>query len=241
MLGFPLAIRKNNASDCQILPDYTAVFLSRPNVKANTVTIHDAGVRIGRIAARALAVFGLLVLLIIFSPFVSWYAIRLAGPWSSERGEVLVVLSAEEPNSGVMGAGTYWRCFMALLYYREHPYRQILVSGKASAAGMRDFFVFNGIPAERILVEDRSTNTHENAEYAAEMLAGAPEPIVLVTSDSHMFRARSCFAKAGVRVSASAAPDVVKRAGNYGSRLELFISEMRETASIVYYWYRGWI
>lgn len=190
---------------------------------------------------RFLATIGLLFLLITFTPFVSWYAAQLARPWSSERGEAMVVLSAEEPNSGVMAVGTYWRCFMALVYYREHPYDRIVVSGKDSAPRMRDFFVLNGVPADRILAENSATNTHENAEFTAPMLAGIQGPIVLITSDIHMFRARRCFAKAGVQVSTPAVPDVIKRAGSYSARLELFIGEVRETASIVYYWYRGWI
>jgi uncharacterized SAM-binding protein YcdF (DUF218 family) len=106
---------------------------------------------------------------------------------------------------------------------------------------MRDFLVFNGVPAERIRVEDNSVNTHQNASFTARMLAGQAGRIVLLTSDSHMFRARRCFAKEGVTVAASAVPDVLKRAREYGARPELFIGELRETASIIYYWYRGWI
>jgi uncharacterized SAM-binding protein YcdF (DUF218 family) len=196
---------------------------------------------LGRATVRLLAAIGLLFLLVTFSPFVSWYAAKLARPWSSCHGDVLVVLSGALPNVGVMDASTYWRCFMAVLYYREQPYKQIIVSGKDSAPGMRDFLVFNGIPADRIRVEDRATSTHENAAFVAPMLAGANGRIVLLTSDSHMFRARRCFAREGVSVAASSVPDVVKRAGEYSARPQLFISEVRETASIVYYWYRGWI
>ncbi|MGA2715696.1 MAG: YdcF family protein [Bryobacteraceae bacterium] len=211
--------------------------------------VRDIGRRLWRAAVRLLATVGLLFVLVTLTPFVSWYATKLARPWSSYRGDVLVVLSGSEPNVGVgfgpnvnvMDASTYWRCFMALLYYREHPYAQIIVSGKDSAPGMRDFFVFNGIPADRIRVEDKATSTHENAEFTARMLAGTTGRIVLLTSDSHMFRARRCFVKEGVGIAASAVPDVIKRAGDYSARPQLFIGEVRETASIVYYWYRGWI
>lgn len=201
---------------------------------------NPAGV-LARATVRLLAAIGLFFLLVTFSPFVSWYATKLSRPWSSYRGDVLVVLGAADPNGDIMDASTYWRCFMAVLYYREHPYRQIIVSGKGSAPGMRDFFVFNGIPADRIRVEGQSTSTRENAEFTARMLAGANGRIVLVTSDSHMFRARRCFAKEGVNIAASSVPDVVKRAAAYSARPELFMGEVRETASIVYYWYRGWI
>jgi uncharacterized SAM-binding protein YcdF (DUF218 family) len=201
----------------------------------------DLGGMIHRAASRLLAAIGLLFLLATFSPFTVWYATQLARPWSSYRGDILVVLSAAEPNVGIMDASTYWRCFMAVLYYREQPYKQIIVSGRDSAAGMRDFFIFNGIPADRIRVEGDATSTHENAVFTARMLAGATGRIVLLTSDSHMFRARRCFAREGISVAASAVPDVVKRAGDYSARPQLFIAELRETASIVYYWCRGWI
>ena len=208
--------------------------------------VGNLAVRLRRTAVAILAGIGLLFLLITFSPFVSWYATRLARPWDDYHGDILVVLSGPAPNIGtgnvpMMDPGTYWRCFMAVLYDREHPYSQIVVSGRDSAAGMRDFLVFNGIPSDRIRLEDRATNTHENAAFTAAMLAASKGHIVLLTSDSHMFRARRCFAKAGLNVAASAVPDVVKRAENYGSRTQLFLGEVRETASIVYYWYRGWI
>jgi uncharacterized SAM-binding protein YcdF (DUF218 family) len=203
--------------------------------------VGEIGVRLYRTAVKVLAAIGLLFLLVTFSPFVSWYATKLARPWSDYQGDVLVVLSAAGPNVGMMDASTYWRCFMAVLYYRERPYEQIIVSGKGSAPGMRDFFVFNGIPADRIRVENQAASTHENAEFTARMLTGVTGRIVLLTSDSHMFRARRCFAKEGVSVAASAVPDVVKRAADYSARPQLFIGELRETASIAYYWCRGWI
>lgn len=203
--------------------------------------IRDISGGLWRAAVRFLAALGLLLLLVVFSPFVSWYATKLARPWSSYRGDILVVLSAAGPNVGMMDASTYWRCFMAVLYYREHPYRLIIVSGRDSAPGMRDFFVLNGIPADRIRVEDQAANTHENAVFTARMLAGTTGRIVLLTSDSHMFRARRCFAREGVAIAASSVPDVVKRAADYSARPQLFAGEMRETAGILYYWYRGWI
>jgi uncharacterized SAM-binding protein YcdF (DUF218 family) len=90
-------------------------------------------------------------------------------------------------------------------------------------------------------VEEDAKNTHQNAAFTARMLAGTTGHIVLLTSDSHMFRARRCFAKEGVKVAASTAPDVLKRAGDCGARTQLFLGELRETANLVYYWYRGWI
>jgi uncharacterized SAM-binding protein YcdF (DUF218 family) len=201
----------------------------------------NPGTRLYGVAIKLLAATGLLFLLITFTPFVSWYASQLARPWSTDEGDVLVVLSAAAPNSAVMDISTYWRCFMALVYYRQHPYRQVIVSGKDSAPGMRDFFILNGVPSDRIRVEDQSTNTHENAEFTARLLAGNPGHVVLITSDFHIFRARRCFAKAGIAVTTPAVPDAIKRSADFAARPELFVTELRETASIAWYWYRGWI
>jgi uncharacterized SAM-binding protein YcdF (DUF218 family) len=211
--------------------------------------VHRAGsvaARLRRAAVGLLAGVGAACLLVAFTPFVSWYASILARPWADPRGDVLVVLSGPAPNLGVgnvpmMDPGTYWRCFMAVLYDRQRPYSLIVVSGKDAAAGMRDFLVFNGIPAERIRLEENATNTRENAVFVARLLAGTRGRIVLLTSDLHMFRARRCFAKEGLAVAPSAVPDVQKRAQDYGARPELFLGEVRETGAILYYWSRGWI
>jgi uncharacterized SAM-binding protein YcdF (DUF218 family) len=194
-----------------------------------------------RAVVRFLALIGLLFLLLTFTPFVYWYATVLSRPWNTPRGDILVVLSGTDPNSAVVGITTYWRCFQAMVYYREHPYREIVVTGKNSAPGMRDFFIFNGVPADRIQIEDQATNTYENAKFTAALLKNTSGNVVLVTSDYHAFRARRAFRKAGLNVSASGVPDITKRSSEYFARTQLFATEMRETAAIVYYRCRGWI
>jgi uncharacterized SAM-binding protein YcdF (DUF218 family) len=203
--------------------------------------LRTAGRRLYRVALGFLAITGLLFLLIAFTPLVRWYATWLSRPWNPVRGDTLVVLSGDDPNSGVMGISTYWRCFMALVYYREHPYKEVIVTGKDSAQGMRDFFVLNGVPPDTIRMENQAVNTHENAQFTAPLLSANPGRVVLITSDFHAFRARRSFAKAGIPVWTSGVPDVTKRSAEYFARPQLFLAEMRETAAIVYYWYRGWI
>jgi uncharacterized SAM-binding protein YcdF (DUF218 family) len=58
-----------------------------------------------------------------------------------------------------------------------------------------------GVPAEAILVEDRSLNTRENALFSFELLrARQIRRILLVTSATHMPRAAAVFRKAGFEV-----------------------------------------
>ncbi len=60
-----------------------------------------------------------------------------------------------------------------------------------------------GLPRDRLILEDRSRDTHENALYAAELLKPKPgERWLLVTSAWHMPRAIGCFRKAGFEVTA---------------------------------------
>jgi uncharacterized SAM-binding protein YcdF (DUF218 family) len=59
-----------------------------------------------------------------------------------------------------------------------------------------------GFPAQRILTEPDSRNTHENAVFTRRLLEGRHmEPIILVTSAFHMPRSLGCFRAAGVPVT----------------------------------------
>jgi uncharacterized SAM-binding protein YcdF (DUF218 family) len=197
--------------------------------------------RIRRLAISFLAAFGALVLIVTVTPLVSWYAQVLASPWQGAQGDVLIVLSAAGPNFGVIDVSDYWRCAYAVLTYRDHKFSHIVVSGKGIAPGMRDFLVFNGVPAQSVIVENESGSTRENGVYTARLLRDMPGRKTLLTSDSHMFRARRVFQKLGVDVVPMPVPDIAKRANNWSLRWGLFIAELKETAAIVYYFVKGWI
>jgi uncharacterized SAM-binding protein YcdF (DUF218 family) len=56
-----------------------------------------------------------------------------------------------------------------------------------------------GVPPEKIVVEGRSRNTRENAEYSAEVVkAHGWSRLLLVTSAAHMPRALGCFRAVGL-------------------------------------------
>lgn len=74
---------------------------------------------------------------------------------------------------------------------------------------MRKWLMEQGIPADRILSEDRSVNTIENIANAKRILdATAPEgyTTAVVSSGFHLFRARHLMAQAGLDPVAVAAP-----------------------------------
>lgn len=88
----------------------------------------------------------------------------------------------------------------------RHPEAKIVIAGGPAAlvqqepealAGKRFFEAF-GVASERILIDDQSRNTEENAQFAKE-LAGVTDgqSWLLVTSAFHMPRAVGLFRKAG--------------------------------------------
>ncbi|MCX4691315.1 YdcF family protein [Streptomyces sp. NBC_01408] len=70
----------------------------------------------------------------------------------------------------------------------------------AEARAMADWLIAQGVPAEHIALEDRSTTTEENMRFSREIMA-AQDPAyrcVVVTNNFHAFRAAMLARKAGV-------------------------------------------
>ncbi len=95
--------------------------------------------------------------------------------------------------------------FDAVALARRYPVAKlVLVGGGSFPFGYSDaratlqFVVDQGIAPARILVEEKSRTTHENAVYAKELVRPAPgETWLLVTSAYHMPRAMGTFRAAG--------------------------------------------
>lgn len=98
----------------------------------------------------------------------------------------------------------------AVLIARAFPDAKIVFTGGASEIFMRSpsgasavggFLEAAGIPAERIVLEDRSRNTYENAIETGKLVDPKPgEHWLLVTSAWHMPRAVGTFRHAGFDV-----------------------------------------
>jgi uncharacterized SAM-binding protein YcdF (DUF218 family) len=201
-----------------------------------------------RLLTTALASLGALVVLVTFTPLVSWWASALAGRWSDPCGDTLIVLSGAPTQGGVSGQSTYWRSVYAVLAYRKCGMRKIVLTGgnvdpngPPVADSMAEFVESQGVPPERVVRETRSTSTRENALYTQPLLANSASPPVLLTSDFHMFRARRAFEKLGIVVQPRPIPDALKRATTWRGRWPAFLDVASETVKIVYYYARGWI
>lgn len=104
----------------------------------------------------------------------------------------------------------------AVEYLKENPNTVVIVSGGqgpdeiiAEAEGMRQYLMDAGVDGERILTEDKSTNTRENLAFSAELIDRESSRTVIVTNNFHVFRAVKIAEKQGYRAEGLAADSVV--------------------------------
>jgi len=77
---------------------------------------------------------------------------------------------------------------------------RIVQRGYTESESTRDFLAEIDIPADDIIVETQSRNTFENIQYTKQILDSLQysEPVLLVTSATHVPRAMACARKAGL-------------------------------------------
>jgi uncharacterized SAM-binding protein YcdF (DUF218 family) len=199
-----------------------------------------------RAIGRFLAGLGLLFVMVTVTPVDIWWVRALAGPLQPASGKVLIVLGGTVNDYGTVGGSSYWRCVYAAHHFRDGGFQQVVVSGgqiegSSVSGAMADFLVCLGVPRAAISAEARSENTRENALYTKELLGNDSRPMVLVTSDYHMFRASRCFRKVGLNVLTFPNPDVAMRAKHWRGRWPAFLDLVQESVKIAYYFVRGWI
>jgi len=139
---------------------------------------------------------------------------------------------------------------------RRYPRARIVFSGgngsllfrQGTEAGYAlELFLSFGIARERLLLEDQSRNTIENAVYARDLAAPKPgERWLLVTSAHHMPRAVGVFRKAGFAVEAypvdfrtRGGEDLFRPFASVGDGLRRTDTAMREWAGLAIYWLTG--
>lgn len=109
--------------------------------------------------------------------------------------DYIIVLGAQVRKDGPSVALRY-RLDAAIDYLNENPSTVCIVSGGqganepfSEAEGMSEYLVKNGIEKNRILLEDKSTNTVENIRYSKELMELSYSNVGIVTNNFHMFRA----------------------------------------------------
>lgn len=139
---------------------------------------------------------------------------------------------------------------------RYYPHARILYSGGNGGLIIRDgneadfalkLFESFGIDRARIIVEDRSRNTMENAVFSKQLAAPKPgEHWWLVTSAYHMPRSMGAFRAAGFEVEAHPVDfrtrgwiDAVVPFGAVGDGIRRTDTAVREWIGLAAYWISG--
>lgn len=139
---------------------------------------------------------------------------RFAG--SARPGaDYCIVLGAQWKTSGPSDV-LRRRLDRAAEYLKENPATVVVVSGGqgrdemiSEAEGMRQYLVNAGIEEERILMEDKSTNTRENLAFSARLIDMENSRTVIVTNNFHVFRAVKIAEKQGYQAEGLAADSVI--------------------------------
>lgn len=117
---------------------------------------------------------------------------------------------------------------------------------RSEAAAFRDAIVKLGVPAGRVLVEDRGLTTREEAQLIKPMLvARHVDRIVLVTSPGHLPRALAAFRAVGIDAVPSASRVPIRGDAPFSfwpDRRALIASDeaVYGYVSALYYRLRGW-
>jgi len=94
----------------------------------------------------------------------------------------------------VIGGGQHERPLRAAKLFKEHAAARVIITGAGDDQINRRLLIANGVPARAIEIENKSTTTRENAEFAGKLLrAENVHSAILVTSWYHARRAEKTF------------------------------------------------
>ncbi len=195
---------------------------------------------LGRWLHRTLAIVGLVTILVIATPIVSWWVLAYSGRIQQPKGDILILLSAAADDSGGISFSSYCRARYALLAWQTGGFKKIVITG-GGGPGIQKFLTAYGIPREFIVAEWQSKSTRENGIAVAHLIQGMPGKKVLLTSDFHIYRALRVFRKLGVDVTPMPVPDLLQSTEHWRGRFSAFEIMLDESAKIAYYKLRGWI
>lgn len=94
----------------------------------------------------------------------------------------------------------------ALQYLENNPDTKAVLSGGqgrgeavSEAKAMYDYLTGHGISRERLILEERSTNTKENLDFSLEKIGDLNKSVGVVTNNFHVFRGVAIGKKCGCR------------------------------------------
>ena len=130
-----------------------------------------------------------------------------------DKCEYLLILGGNVIGADTPSPQLFERMKAAAVYLKENPETVAVPCGgcfrdgqkKSEAAIISDYLIEQGIEAERIILEDKSTTTYENFEFGTKIIENhAKKPIdevkvAFLSSDYHLHRASIIAKRCGVK------------------------------------------
>ena len=179
---------------------------------------------------------------VLYFCFVESFVIRSARTDKEPERDYLIVLGAavykDQPSLTLVR-----RLEGALDYLNTYPKSVAIVSGGmgpgetvTEGKAMHDWLIAQGIPEERVLIEDKATSTMENLKFSFQIIRDrGDEPdgnIAIVSSAYHLYRAKCMARNLGAEAAGVSAPW-----GYVSVMLNYFI---REAFGVTHLWVFGW-
>ena len=175
--------------------------------------------------------------------------IVLGGAAQAEESFVHDQLTANEAGERLIALGYLARRYPEAKLVFSGGGASLFVQVRAESDAVRHFAATLGIDEARLIVEDQSRTTAENAIYSRRLVDPKPgERWLLVTSAYHMPRAVGCFRKAGFPAVAypvdfrlRGAADVTRTFDFISEGLRRLDTASKEWAGLLAYWLAGYI
>lgn len=161
-----------------------------------------------RVVLRALLLL-IAVTLLAFALLV-WQVDRLGREDHARPSDAIVVLGARVNADGSPGSDLTSRTYRGVALWLDGYAPHIICTGGfagdrlSAAAVCKRFAVQLGVPAEQVFVADGSSNTIEDAQVTAALMAAQGwRSAILVSHPLHLYRARWLFQQAGIQAVTS--------------------------------------
>lgn len=172
-----------------------------------------------------------------------WQIDRLGRRDDTQPSDAIVVLGARVNADGSPGSDLTSRTYRGVdLWLNGYAPHLICTGGfkgdrLSAAAVCKRFAIQLGVPAEQVFLAEGSSNTIEDAQVTAELMAAQGwKTAILVSHPLHLYRARWLFRRAGVQVVTS---PTSTDTGRIFPPLRIWYA-MREAAAMVITTLDGW-
>jgi uncharacterized SAM-binding protein YcdF (DUF218 family) len=154
---------------------------------------------IGKWTRRAILLCGSVVLAMAAAFLIAYFDARglLLVEGGAKHADVIIVLGGDPGG----------RVIRALELYKTGAAPKILFTGRGDCYMNRDHLLRAGVSSNALIIEPRSRNTKENAEFSTEIMeARGMKTAIIVTSWFHSRRALACFEHFGGSMKFSSFP-----------------------------------